>query len=182
MEQMLILVDQSDTVVGYAPRGECHAGDGKLHRALALLLFNSQGNILLQRRRSLLWDGCWDITGATHPLHYTQYDESYEDASQRCLQSEWNIVSPVERVLSFVYFARLKECCEHEYCVLLAGQYDGPARFNPAYAYDMRWVSLATCQREIRQNPSAYTPWARIALEQLRAHPFSRLLMPQRQP
>jgi isopentenyl-diphosphate delta-isomerase len=182
MEEMLILVDRSDTVVGYAPRRECHAGDGKLHRAIALLLFNREGNILLQRRRSLLWDDVWDITAATHPLHHSQYDESYEDASQRCLQSEWNIASSVERVLSFVYFERLREFCEHEYCVLLAGRYDGPARFNPAHAYDMRWVSFATCQLEIRQNPSEYTPWARIALEQLRAHPLAKRLMPQRLP
>jgi len=173
MEQMLILVDQQDNCIGYAPRNECHSGSGRLHRAITVLIFNSQEKILLQRRKSLLWDKFWDIAGATHPMHYPDYDETYDDAALRFLRTEWNIATPLERVFSFIYFARFNAFCEREHCVLLAGQHDGPIRLSPHYGYGMRWTSLAECVSEIQQSPEIYTPWAQIVVKKLSAQPFA---------
>ena len=109
MEQTLILVDEFDNFLGYAPKSECHLGEGRLHRAIAVLLFNSRREILLQKRKSKLWDGFWDITGATHVLHHSSvsHNESYEEAARRCLGSEWNIaVSSLDRIFGFTYFER----------------------------------------------------------------------------
>jgi isopentenyldiphosphate isomerase len=43
MEQTLILVDNNDRILGYAPRGICHTGKGKRHRAFVIALYNSKG-------------------------------------------------------------------------------------------------------------------------------------------
>ena len=168
MEQMLILVDEHDNPTGYAPRSECHKGAGRRHRAIVVLLSNSEKQVLLQRRKSALWDGFWDITGATHTLHYPDHDESYEDATRRCLRAELNIEDvAIEKGFGFNYFERFNGSCENEYCMLLTGKYDGPVAFNPEYAYGVRWPSVELCQREIKDNPSIYTPWARIVIGKL---------------
>jgi isopentenyldiphosphate isomerase len=83
-----MVVTPDDAFVGYASRDECHTGQGRLHRALVGILFNGRGQILLQKRKSHLWDNFWDITAATHPLHLPSGDESYEAAMRRCLQAE----------------------------------------------------------------------------------------------
>src|SRR3990172_5782082 len=92
--QTLIVVDDADTIVRYAPREECHTGDGLHHRAIMLMVFNAQGRVLLQNRKHRLFDGLWDGAGATHPLHTDAGDESYEQSGTRCLREEWDMAAP----------------------------------------------------------------------------------------
>lgn len=168
-EQTLILVDDSGQELGYAPRSACHRGDGLRHAAIAVVLYNAAGEVLLQQRRSALWDGVWDITGATHPLHLPSGDESYEEATRRCLRAEWHVDPPVRHLLTFLYFERDGESAENEYCALYAGRFDAPIAPDPEYAYGMRWVPVETALAELRHEPRRFTPWARISLERLAA-------------
>jgi isopentenyl-diphosphate delta-isomerase len=46
----LILVDEQDNEVGSCEKADCHVGQGKLHRAFSVFLFNPDGKILLQQR------------------------------------------------------------------------------------------------------------------------------------
>ena len=165
--QTLILVDRNDNFLGYASREECHRGGGILHRAIAVILFNERGELLLQKRKSFLWDGYWDITGATHPLHLPDHDETYEESTLRCIKEEWNVNVPVKKLFSFYYFERFGENCEHELCALLLGECQSSIQYNPEYAYDMRCCTLEQCLSDIKQNPSQFTPWAKIALAKL---------------
>lgn len=167
LEQTLIRVDGKDAVLGYAPRSSCHLGDGLLHRAVLLLVHNSQGKLLLQKRKASLWDGYWDLSGATHPLHSSRGDESYAEAAQRVLAVEWGIRAPVKPAFLFVYFAKFGSHCENELCELLLCTYDGVVAPNPEHAHSMRWATFEECQRELQKDASAYTPWAKVALEAL---------------
>ncbi len=54
--QTLIVVDDEDHIVRYASRSDCHSGDGLLHRGVAILLHNSQAEVLLQKRKHDLFD------------------------------------------------------------------------------------------------------------------------------
>jgi isopentenyl-diphosphate delta-isomerase len=173
-EQILMVVTPDDDLVEYAPRGECHLGQGRLHRALAGVIFNDRGQLLLQRRKSRLWDDYWDITAATHPLHGPNCDESYDDAMQRCLIAEWNVSVPMETVLAFIYFEAYGQQCENEYCVLMVGRYSGPVHPHPDHAYDMRWVDFDECAADLARDPGKYTPWARLAIQNLEGHPRTR--------
>jgi len=163
--QELILVDDHDNVLGYAPREECHSGEGKRHRAIAVILYNSKGELLLQQRKALLWDNCWDTAGATHPLHLSDRDETYEEAANRFLRREWNIETHVKLISSFVYYEPLDKFCENEFCALFVGELNAAVRFNPEYAYGFRWCMLRQCQSEISIDPFSFTPWAKIALQ-----------------
>ena len=57
--EALILVDSSDRVLGYLDKSAAHDGDGVLHRAFSLFIFNQEGKLLLQQRAAgkRLWGG-----------------------------------------------------------------------------------------------------------------------------
>ena len=60
----LILVDADDNETGFLSKADCHDGDGVLHRAFSLFLFNDEGELLLQKRSDSkrLWPGYWSNT------------------------------------------------------------------------------------------------------------------------
>ena len=45
---MLVLVDESDRVVGHLSKGQCHDGEGVLHRAFSIFIFTGEGGTSLQ--------------------------------------------------------------------------------------------------------------------------------------
>ena len=52
-DEPLILVDSDDLVLGHLDKAACHEGQGILHRAFSVFLFDAQGRVLLQRRLML---------------------------------------------------------------------------------------------------------------------------------
>src|SRR6516225_4607621 len=67
--EQLILVDEADREIGYMDRARCHAGRGTLHRAFSLLIFNGNGELLLQQRSRTkrLWPLYWSNSCCSHP-------------------------------------------------------------------------------------------------------------------
>ena len=91
-DQLLLLVDNNDVFSGkYAKKKLCHAGKGLHHRAFVIVLENKKGEILLQKRKHERWSNIWDISGTSHVLHLKDRDETYEDATIRCLDNELGI-------------------------------------------------------------------------------------------
>jgi len=56
----LILVDRDDTEIGYLSKARCHDGEGVLHRAFSLFLFNEAGKLLLQTDFKQIGDLAWN--------------------------------------------------------------------------------------------------------------------------
>lgn len=54
LEEMCILIDEYDEIIGSASKRDCHSIEniqkGVLHRAFSVFLFNSSGKLLLQQR------------------------------------------------------------------------------------------------------------------------------------
>ena len=54
MNENCLLVDENDNIIGQSSKKDCHLvqsnGSVKLHRAFSVFLFNSKGEMLLQRR------------------------------------------------------------------------------------------------------------------------------------
>lgn len=82
------VVDSEDRVVGQATRGEVHA-QGLLHRSVHILVFNSNGDLFLQKR-ALTKDECpgyWDSSAAGH----VNAGEDYRTCAHRELMEELNV-------------------------------------------------------------------------------------------
>ena len=51
-DERLILVDSNDRELGTSPKSDCHDGDGILHRAFSLFVFNADGSLLIHQRHA----------------------------------------------------------------------------------------------------------------------------------
>jgi isopentenyl-diphosphate delta-isomerase len=178
VEQTLILVDNNDKILGYAPRSACHTGKGKRHRAFVIALYNSKGEILIQRRKHALFTNRWDLTGASHPLRLRGRNESYAEAAARCLRDEFGLKGvSFRKIGAFNYFAPHGKKCENEHCALIVAKYDGKVKANPRVAYGFRWLSLKNTLSEIRNKPGAYVMWGRLGGRLLGRHSIGRSLL-----
>ena len=75
LEERCILVNEDDVVVGNETKRTCHLNvnieAGMLHRAFSVFLFNSKGELLLQKRSDvkITFPQCWTNTCCSHPLY-----------------------------------------------------------------------------------------------------------------
>jgi isopentenyl-diphosphate delta-isomerase len=181
MEQRLILVDNNDRILGYAPRSVCHTGKGKRHRAFVIALYNNYGQILLQRRKHALFTNLWDLSGASHPLRLRRRNETYTEAAARCVRDEFGIEGiSLKKIGAFNYFAPHGRKCENEHCALIVGKFDGEVKMNRKVAYGFRWATLQDTLAEIRRKPDSFVMWARLGAKLLQKHSLGKRLLKSR--
>jgi isopentenyl-diphosphate delta-isomerase len=160
--EKLILVDSGDRAVGSLSKAECHDGDGVLHRAFSIFVFNDAGELLLQRRSAdkRLWPLYWSNSCCSHP----RLGESMEEATQRRLAEELGMSSDLRPLFAFEYHARFGDLgSEHELCHVFAGTSDDPVRANATEIAEWRWITPERLDHEMRTRPEIFTPW--FALE-----------------
>lgn len=86
LTELLPVVDEEGNVVDAATRGECHGGSRKLHPVVHLHVFNSHGDLYLQRRPAWkdIQPGKWDTAVGGH----VDFGESVEQALRREVREE----------------------------------------------------------------------------------------------
>ena len=67
-QEMFPLVDEQGNITGAATRGECHNGSKLLHPVIHLHVFNSKGELYLQKRPEWkdIQPGKWDTSVGGH--------------------------------------------------------------------------------------------------------------------
>ncbi len=153
----VILVDEQDNAIGTMEKLEAHQ-KGLLHRAFSILLFNSKGELLLQKRSPLKYHSksLWTNTCCSHPLP----GEDMAEATHRKLKQEMGIELHPEFAYKFIYKAKLdmgltEYECDHVYI----GSFDGTPDINPAEVEDWKYMNVATLQKDIATHPDRYTFW-----------------------
>ena len=162
----LILVDGNDRETGHLSKAACHDGDGVLHRAFSLFLFNSRGELLLQQRASSkrLWPGYWSNSCCSHPRR----GESRETATLRRLQDELNVEAELEFVYRFQYQARFDEFgSENELCHVYLCRVHVGMQANSEEIAALRFVSAEDLDAELAKQPDRFTPWFRLEWREL---------------
>ena len=157
-EEPLILVDESDREIGYLSKGACHDGDGVLHRAFSLFIFNSSGELLLQQRSNekRLWPLFWSNTCCSHPRR----GESMELATERRLEQELGMSSGLHHLFTFQYQARYLDLgSENEVCWVYVGSSEAQPKPNDHEIAAVRWIAPADLDREFESRPEVFTPW-----------------------
>ena len=164
--ELLILVDTDDRETGNLSKAECHDGDGILHRAFSLFLFNDQGELLLQQRgaEKRLWPMFWTNTCCSHP----RQGESMDLATERRLHQELNTASALEFIYKFEYQARFgDQGSENELCSVYLGRLIGEATANDTEIAALRFISANDLQNEIDSKPEQFTPWFKMEWQRL---------------
>ncbi len=165
-DELLVLVDAADNETGHLTKAECHDGDGVLHRAFSVFLFNGRGETLLQQRGAdkRLWPLYWSNSCCSHP----RQGESIEIATMRRLQDELNVSASLEFVYKFSYQASFGEAgSENEMCSVFLGRLDGEPQANATEIEEMRFVSADTLSDELAANPNMFTPWFKLEWQRL---------------
>ena len=175
----MILVDAADNETGHLSKAECHDGEGVLHRAFSIFLFDGNGRLLLQQRAESkrLWPGFWSNSCCSHPRR----GEMMATATKRRLHDELNVDADLEYVYKFSYQAAFGDAgSEHELCHVYVGIVNGPVRPNDSEIKAVRFVSLDELRQELDSDSGRFTPWLRMewrALNEEHADVVSRYAM-----
>ena len=171
----LILVDELDREIGRRAKGECHQGNGVLHRAFSIFIFNGSNELLLQKRsvQKPLWPGYWSNTCCSHP----RAGESMEVAVFRRLRQELGFECPLTFLYKFKYHAQYGAVgAEHEYCWVYHGRYSGAVNVNLNEIEDWRFVGIDALEAELESTPERFTPWFKMEWAEISHNHFKSIL------
>ncbi len=106
-EEMFPVVDEDGNITGAATRGECHGGSKLLHPVVHLHVFNSRGELYLQRRPAWkdIQPGKWDTAVGGH----VDLGECVADALKREVSEELGIVDFQPELLTQYVFESERE-------------------------------------------------------------------------
>lgn len=163
---LLILVNSQDEEIGSADKLVCHDGQGMLHRAFSVLLFNDKGELLLQKRAAekRLWGDFWSNSCCSHP----RIGETMEQASKRRVKEELGLQVELEYLYKFEYRAQFDESgAEHELCWVYIGRCDTAPSPNSNEISEWRFISPSALEKELITQPEQYTPWFKLEWQEV---------------
>ena len=151
-QELLDVVDENDTVIAVKTRGEIHAR-GLMHRAVHILVFNSQGEVFLQKR-SMSKDeqpGKWDSSAAGH----VDSGENYLDCARREIGEELGIV--VEQPLQLLFKLPACDLTGNEHCMVYRYDFDGPLVLQAEEIDEGAWIEPASMDQRVADNDAQLT-------------------------
>jgi isopentenyl-diphosphate Delta-isomerase len=164
----VILVDDDDTAIGFAPKQYVHE-HGLLHRAFSVFIFRSTGELLLQQRAFGKYHsgGQWTNTCCGHPRPH----EDIVPAAKRRLEEEMGMSCELNFLVRFSYRAPVGNgLTEHEIDHVLVGVSDDIPAINPNEVAEWRAAEMHLISDELRTSPRCFTPWFRIIFQEVYAY------------
>ena len=160
--EKVILVDENDQEVGAMEKLEAHE-KGLLHRAFSVLLFNSKGEMLLQKRAKSKYHSAGLCSNAccSHP----RPGEHIEAAVKRRMMEELGVDVKTDFSHKFIYNISFpNNLIEYEFDHVFTGLFDGRPMINSEEIEDWKYVNIRELSTEIRLHPENYTHWFKIIL------------------
>jgi geranylgeranyl diphosphate synthase type I len=117
MEEKCLLVDSDDNVIGNISKLDSHYAEGSLHRAFSVLIFDSEGKLLVQQRSSekITFPGVWANSCCSHPLDIEGENrdavDGVKEAARRKLEQELGISRSITNSWDFHHIGRFEYQC-----------------------------------------------------------------------
>ena len=183
MAEAVLQVDENDVVVGPISKADSHYQSGSLHRAFSVLLFNSDGKMLLQQRAhdKITFPSVWANSCCSHPL--ASAEEMEEDnalgvkvAAIRKLDQELGIspdsidINDFHFITKMRYSARMNaDWIEREIDHILMIQADVELNPNPNEVSAVKWVSAKELEVMLvgEEGDEVIAPWFRCIAARL---------------
>jgi isopentenyl-diphosphate delta-isomerase len=173
--EQLILVDECGTPVGTESKQRCHEGEGLLHQAFSVYLFDGHARLLTQQRSLLkpLWPGFWSNSCCSHP----RAGEDPGAAARRRVREELGLDTELSPVFTFRYAAPFPPVgWEREVCTVYIGRASEVGEVDFRELSAVRFVEGPELDARLGDEAGPYTPWFRIAWPRLRAEHWEHVL------
>lgn len=164
MSELVVLVDEDNSVLGTAPKDTIHTTNTPLHRGFSCFLFNSKRELLLTKRAKSkkTFLGVWTNTVCGHPGP----GESVVEAALRRLNQELGIMNQdvrgMKEVAPYRYkFADKNGIVENEICPVLVAYTDVDPKFDRNEVDEWKWVKWEDFLKALKRNPDIYSPWCK---------------------
>ncbi len=165
--EYVVLVDEADNAIGEMEKLQAHLNGGTRHRAISVFVYNSNGQLLLQKRAAEKYHSAnlWTNTCCGHP----RPGETTEAAAARRLKEEMGLSAILRPVFTFEYKAELNGgLTEYEIDHVYVGETDEMPTLNREEASEYRYIDHAQLEKELRVSPELYTEWFKICLRDWR--------------
>lgn len=166
-DEQILLVDESDMPVGKRDKSSVHRL-GLLHRAFSVFIFNSHGELLMQRRAAGKYHsgGLWTNTCCSHP----KYGEEVSAAVSRRLKEEMGLTCSTEFVFKFMYRAEMNNgITEHEMDHVYFGITDQAPEPDDSEVSEWKYADMQLLSEDVKLNHCEYTEWFRICFDEVMA-------------
>ena len=145
-----IEVDENNKIIGLRPRSEFQTGKF-IHRSSHLLLENSEGKILLQKRSS---NRVWSPNLYTYSVSAGVMNESYKKCIEREMKEEIGISISVKLLFVYKYF----DDNDKSFHALFYGKSDEKITPDEEEIAEIKWFSKVDLKKDIIKNPKQYAP------------------------
>lgn len=159
----VIYVDEEDREVGTGEKLLTHQ-KGILHRAISVFVFNSKGELMLQKRAKTKYHsvGLWSNTCCSHP----RPGEDTAVAARRRLKEEMGLDLPVREVHELRYKTQFPNgLIENEHDHIFVAESDATPVLNPEEAEDWKWVTPTELKKDMAARPEVYSYWLKLSLD-----------------
>lgn len=162
MEELFDTFNETGEFAGRKPRSQVHR-QGLWHKAANVLLFRTDGRLIVQRRHKLkdVWPDVWDLSVAEH----LQSGESHIDGALRGINEELGISDVALQPITAEYRRKLEvtESGIKDWEIQMAfhGVTDAEITPQAEEVSAIRLFTLADLQQAMTQSPTEFTPWFR---------------------
>ncbi|WP_342259465.1 isopentenyl-diphosphate Delta-isomerase [Candidatus Tisiphia endosymbiont of Metellina segmentata] len=161
----VVLVDEQDNILGIEDKLKAHNSNTPLHRGFSVFLFNSQKEIVIQKRSLLkkTWGGFWSNSFCGHP----QINETYEQAIYRHAKFELGLVSlqRVDIIANYRYKFAINNIVENEICPIYLALSDDIIKINEQEIAEVKLLKWQGFKLYIEEYSENFSPWCKEELK-----------------
>lgn len=149
MVEYFDVVDERDNVIKKLSRPEVHER-GLWHRAIYVFVFNSKGELFIQKRSTTkdMEPGVWTCSVSGH----LSSGETYKEAAKKETFEEIGVRIDPKGLFKMKYKPY------HQHLWIYKATHEGPFKLCPSEVTDGRFISMADLRTEIKENPNDFSP------------------------
>jgi len=151
MEELIIQVDEDNSVIGKKPKKDFLKSD-LIHRSSHLIVLNSRGEILIQKRSNNveLYPGTYDFAvGGTLAV-----GETHDTNLRKEMEEELGVTLPFKEIFRYYCF----DDADKAFKVVYSATYDGPFNLQKEEVEDVKWVNPEYLMKNMEEDPESYNP------------------------
>lgn len=161
LSDIVLLTDGS-----YCDKTEAHV-KGSQHYAFSIFLFDSLGNLLIQKRANGKYHsgGLWSNTCCSHPLSVRSINGIEKEAKSRLFYEMGICDVSLNFEFLFSYNEQCSDYKENEVDYIFSCVSEQTPKVNEEEVSDFRWINIKTLKKEMQSSPEMFTIWFRQIME-----------------